>query len=478
MKMKNIHINIVVLLAFILLFNTSCSEWLNVKPKSEVEDEEMFATEKGYFDALMGVYVKMGEKSLYGDNLTMTTLDLLAQNYNVDSDKLATSFLFFDFNTVYAENIFSGIWSNMYNAIANCNNIIDHIKKDDSNKFLDGNYNLIYGEALALRALLHFDLLRMFHPSYLSRPDFKGIPYIGEFTKDLTEQYTSEEVIKNVLDDLSNSYEMLKNVDPVISETEIETKVLSERKIRANYYAVAGLLARVYLYSGDYTNAYKYANEVIESKSFRFIKGDEIIPQLDFTYTSEHLFSLFVSRLGENSRRYFSDDASSEMVCAQSVKDRFGSNDLRFKYWFKTITSNGAEKRYLTKYYRPLDEDEEEKYVDPVIPIVKLSEMYLIAAECMSETNLTEAVSLMEELHEKRGSDVLGEISDKESLIAEIIKEYQREFIGEGQLFYLYKRLNLSSIKGIYGFSISMDDSKYTFPLPNDEIEFGGRTTN
>ena len=56
-----------------------------------------------------------------------------------------------------------------------------------------------------------------------------------------------------------------------------------------------------------------------------------------------------------------------------------------------------------------------------------------------------------------------------------IVNEYRKDVIGEGQIFYMYKRLNLSSIQHYYGYSIDMDDTKYTFPLPDDEVQFGGR---
>jgi hypothetical protein len=473
--MKKIHTNTVYLLAFILILNVSCTKWLDVKPKSEVEASEIFTTEKGYIDVLMGIYSKMSDGSTYGDVLTMSTLEILAQNHKSTSNK-QLEFANFVYNTAYADDIFTNIWESQFNTIANCNSLIDHIKVDKPEKFLNNNYKIIYGEALAIRALLHFDLIRMFHPSYTSNKDYKAIPYIKKFTKELTRQYTTEEALTNVLDDLKKSYNLLKDVDPIKSHLDFR-----ERQLRLNYYAVSGLLSRVYIYKDDKQNALKYAKEVIASEIFKFIAPDKIIvPKKDYTFSCEHLFSLFVTNLGKTSRTYFEDKATKELVCAQRMKlnNLYEGNDLRLKNWFEVITSEGGtKKRFMTKYYRPRDKEIEKTYYKPIIPIIKIAEMYLIAAECLTQTNLTEAISLMNIIRQKRESSILKGITDAGTLMNEINKEYQREFFGEGQLFYFYKRLNMTVIKDATAHNLMMDATKYTFPLPKKEVQFGSRIT-
>ncbi len=474
--MKKIQLTKICLFVLLISINISCSDWLDVKPKSEVGSDEMFATEKGYLDALMGVYVNMGKASSYGDKLTMSVIEILAQNYRLVS-KQDIELGNYDYDTDYARTISSEIWSAQYNTIANCNAIIDKIKVDSPNKFSSNNYEIIYGEALAIRAFLHFDMLRIYHPSYLSSKDFVSIPYVTEFTKDLTRQFSTEEVITNVLKDLNDAYELLKDVDPIANGSEDFS--FTDRQIRLNYYAVSGLLARVYLYIGDKVNAFKYANEVILSESFKFINATDIVPKNDYTFACEHMFSLYIENIGELSNKYFKDSSPSELITSNYMDELYFPNDLRFKYWFRLITSEGGKtKRFIRKFNRPTDEEEEKAYYDPVMPIIKISEMYLIAAECMAETDLGAAVSLMETLHLKRESSDLGEILDKESLMQEIQKEYQREFVGEGQLFYFYKRLGIPEITGDSGARFYMDDKKYTFPLPENEVQFGGRNLN
>ncbi len=65
---------------------TGCNKWLDAKPKTLIESEQLFKSEKGFEDAMYGVYTKMAGTSLYGDQLTMSFLEVLAQQYNCQSN--------------------------------------------------------------------------------------------------------------------------------------------------------------------------------------------------------------------------------------------------------------------------------------------------------------------------------------------------------------------------------------------------------
>nr|WP_303642313.1 RagB/SusD family nutrient uptake outer membrane protein [uncultured Duncaniella sp.] len=103
-----------------------------------------------------------------------------------------------------------------------------------------------------------------------------------------------------------------------------------------------------------------------------------------------------------------------------------------------------------------------------MVPLIRLSEMYLIAAE--SSPNTTEALELINTLRLHRNCRDLPADTDIDRAIT---YEMAREVIGEGQLFYFYKRRAMTEI--ISGTSIdgkyNMQLSNYTLPLPDSEIE-------
>jgi hypothetical protein len=436
---------------------------------------DLFSGEDGFMDALHGIYLDLGKGGVYGDNLSMSFLDILAQNYFIPSGSHYMDVAFLKYDNAMGEGKSSAIWSAMYNAIANCNNIIEHLNKADQSMFSGNNYDRIKGEAHALRAFLHFDLLRIFNAPIASNPDFLGIPYVDEFKVEVSEQLTTTVAIARVLEDLELAGELLKEVD----EVDVDEVTLggSYRENYLNYYAVVALQARVNLYKGDYAGALAASNEVISSTVFEWMNPQDIVTSHDYTFYKEHIFSLFSLKIGQSARGHFKDKADDELICADRSSDWYEGDDIRFKYWFETVSSSTGtgEKRFMVKYNRPTNEEEEKMYQDPVIPVVKISEMYLIAAEALAQTDLAGGVALLNELKTNRITTPLDEDADMETFMLALKAEYEKEFYGEGQLFYFYKRMNYTAIEGADMSMIEMNDEKYTLPFPNNEVQFGGR---
>jgi len=462
-----------------LLLLSSCENWLEVSPASEVEADELFATQNGYNDALVGVYLAMNQKELYGDYLTLSQLDVMAQQYRTDKSKVSFPLAELDFSAHYSESIADAIWNTMYNALVNTNTIIGHINEESgSEKFSEGMHDLILGESLAVRALMHFDLLRLFHAPYLSNPEDQKMPYADVVSREALPRLTSNQVLERVLEDLTQAYTLLKEVDPLFYEEEVDNNFLLNRAHRLNYYAVAGLLARVNLYKGDYTEALKFAMEVIDSEEYRFIESHEIAQTHDNTFTCEHIFAVYSSNLGETYNEVFND--GDKFFISKFVENVFAdeeSHDLRWKNWIYIYSGNEGDRDFAVSKYNG-SMIEEVIVEDPAIPIIRLPEMYLIAAECnvmMDGANLGEPIRLMNFIRTARESaDELPDDIDLNGFFLELTKEYQREFLAEGQLFYFYKRLNFSAIPAYDGNLLPMHDDMYTLPVPKTELQYGG----
>ena len=457
------------------LFAFGCNDWLDVQPKSQVKEEDLFSSESGFRDALTGIYALMGRVETYGGNSTMGFMDMLAQTYSkVDYDY--EDALKYNYKEEHVKGIVDTMWSSNYNAIANCNYLLQNIEKKGS-VMSERLRNVVEGEALALRAFLHFDLLRGYAPSYKMGKDEPAIPYVREVTNSPVVQSTVAEVLEYILTDLKTAQALLKPVDPIEYNDKLEygmDEYITDdgfwlyRKSRLNYYGVTALMARVYLCQENLTDALACAQEVIDSKRFEFMNDsiNNVYAYRNLSYIEkmarhEYVSSLYVYDLKEGrSDLFFKNLASCECVIAEGRKASIYSGmgqdlDIRSKNWFETPAGSATE--YVNKYMRGTQ-----------IPLLKLSEMYLIAAEASGD------IRYLETLRANRGY-ATDPLPAGANLQDEITKEYQKEFIAEGQLFYYYKRRNMAILPIT---STSMNRATYVLPVPDNELEFGNFKQN
>ena len=174
---------------FFSLLSVSCQEWLDVSPSTEVKYDDLFSYKNGFKDQLTGVYTALCSEELYGAHLGFGMLDALGQQYYWNQEAGTYYYLHrFVYDNPKSEEVINSIWNNMYNAIANVNILLQGI--EDHRGILAADEEKIYeGEAYALRAFLHFDLLRLFGKSYVSGAGEKAIPYVSKISKEITPFY-------------------------------------------------------------------------------------------------------------------------------------------------------------------------------------------------------------------------------------------------------------------------------------------------
>ena len=195
-------------------FFMSCENWFDVNPKSQVKNDILFENENGYKTALFGIYTTMATPALYGQELTMSLLDVLAQYYTINDNYhnfYNASIYNYEASTVKSK--FDAIWKTMYKTIMNCNNLLENMEGRQE-LFSGHNYELIRGETLGLRAYLHFDLLRMFAPSFTVGANEAAIPYVDRVTRSPFPQLTNTAVAEKILQDCEEALSLLKVSDP------------------------------------------------------------------------------------------------------------------------------------------------------------------------------------------------------------------------------------------------------------------------
>ena len=379
---------------------TACSDWLDVQPKTSISGDDLFESEAGFKDVLTGFYLKMGQTNLYAENLTYGYLEMVSGNYDFYPNLYSWKDIY-DYNKTWL-SVKDNIYGSMYNIIGNINNFLKYIDKNRSVIKTGKYYELMKGEALGLRAFLHFDLLRLFGPVYSENPMGKAIPYRVSFDQKATPVLPAEQVVTYVLKDLHEADSLLEVSDnksfeiPNTYDKEYNA-FESSRQMRMNVYAVRAMLARVYLYKGDVESKAKaltYAREVVESGYFDLYE-DNSNPVL----FGEHVFGLNVyelDKLLEEEGKYkmrIPEGQLSETYYILRTKENFdeqfetgsrGTYDIRANtHAFKNVSGNGDKKYKLClKYDQSKYTSNYSKYAGKdVLPLIRLPEMYYIIAD-------------------------------------------------------------------------------------------------
>ena len=351
----------------------SCDSWLEVKPYDQIAEGELQKSEEGYQKMLNGIYIDLNSDALYGQTLSVEMIEVMGGAYTIGTDNSVwgnyKDLSSYQYNTEYWRNRLDQTWNKAYALILNCNKILETID-GNKNLFTDGSYYIIKGEALALRAMLHFDMLRLFGPVYSKDSDKKAIPYYTKQTNSPEPILTAQEVMEKITTDYEDALNYLAN-DPVktegtmMSSTEDgSSNFLRYRALRLNYYAVEALMARAYLYMGNKTEAFKYATDVIKTADqniFPFVDKNLVIgspADPDRIFSSEVLFALTNTSRGTIHKNFFDpsrlpnyvfrmdDSMMSNLVYGGAATTGGYQDDYRYRACWMATGSN----RYFYKY--------------------------------------------------------------------------------------------------------------------------------
>ena len=502
-----------ILVLMLSLMFTGCNSWLDVSPEDQIGEKDLFSTGEGFRNALNGVYKSMAESDFYGRNMTWGIVDAMGQMYGPwdRSTSEVSGWQYgaskYAWNHVKLKPEIETIWSKAYNLVANCNNILNNIEHTAPGKFAEKERerNVIWGEALALRAFIQFDMLRLFAPSPKMNPQRAYIPYVAEYPSFVSPKKTVGECLDLMIADLEKAKDLVWTFDSTVTmnlKNRFEEKGIGEKRFlmgrgyRLNYYAIQAMLARVYMYAGKKAEALKYAENLIKYQKEKncFVFKDQSVYG-DLKNYSDVLFGLYAPKLPEWDKRINSWSNPEKLSWLEiynvnvffnpgldMVYDKNGSHlesyDYRFKNSLYDYNYEGKEFA-LRKNQEQTTSGTKCEVANTLVPLVRMSEMYYIAAEIKGEqSELKEGVSYLCDVKIGRGfpaddyiiTDLKKGIVDFEGLMYEMLNDARREFIGEGQIFYMYKRL-ARSLKGIEG-NVFPTEENYVIPLPENETNF------
>lgn len=485
------YIKNILFAAALCIVGTSCSDWLNVQPTDRVLEEQVYSSELKINDALNGIYMTMASTSVYGRNLTFYTTELLAQRYYMN---MATSALSsyeerpdlckFDYTQSKTRTHLNTIFSKGYNVILNINLFIEKLTATQG-VVSESKKALMLGEAYALRAFMHFDLLRLYGP-VPSNPQGESIPYYTKADVQIQDAEALDAIIGKVLGDIDTALELLKN-DPVLTKGVTVGKDSDEyatdffysnyRNRRMNHYAVEAFKARVLMYKGGEAveQAAQIAKSLLENDHFNNIfpwstlEETLSIKRVDKIFSNEVLFGIYVADMYKQWETWFNPGKSSVLEILGVSQESYdymyygsagATSDLRAKFW--TDFPHASDYKLSNKFQRSGGESD----IWYFQPLIRKTELYLIAAEVYGD------VAYVNDIRANRS---MLPLEDSSTLTEEIHKEYMKEFVGEGQLWFYYKRLNMSKIHSSNPAAsegtVSVSPSQYILPKPSKELE-------
>ena len=474
-KIKEMRKNIYSLSIALLLGCSACNDWLTVQPATSILAEDLYTTNDGIKQALNGTYLNM-RGVLYNPAGYMGgggMAESLACSWTVSEGNREYDLSNHDYDSDLVESSLSSSFQGFYKIIVTMNDLIQGVELNKG-KISDDVYNIGVGEAHALRALAHFDLIRLWGP-VPSKVDVNRtyLPYVTVNSANRYEYVTYEKYMTLLFEDLKRAEELLGKSDVVLKmsfeDTETTSSVWPYRKSRMNYYGVLGLLARVHLWCGNIEEALRYARLVKDatnpdgSKKFRLTNEVDDFPDnswVDGTCYSEHICGTKCDTYDYGKGGWQSGRAMIVNVNPTFVQTLFDGNtsDFRYKKLWTYERTGLMIYGYVLRKYRCFYTGTK---AAQNFPIIRLSEMYLMI---MEKAPLTEANEVYKEFCTARGLEYvpLTEIDRQ----GRVYKEWIRELIGEGQNFFTYKRLNVRNM--IFGIS-ECSEEQYILPIPEKE---------
>jgi len=436
------------------LLITSCQDFLEIdNPKTELIATEVFADDLTATAAISSIYTKLSSGSG-----TLTSITFLGPLLADEATQYST-----DQNTreFYANNItptnglvLAGWGSSSYSNVYHANAVLEGVRNSTT---LSADLKVqLEGEALFLRAFLHFYLTNL----------FGEIPYVTTTDYRMNTSATKmpvTEVYQNLIADLKEAQAKLPD----------DFSLFESERIRPTKWAATALLARVYLYAEMWSLAEQESSKLIDNNLFQLTSLDAAFLK-NSTEAIWQLKPVLPNRNTNEGSTFILTGPPRFSALRIEMVNSFETGDLRRTNWIKSITTGGNTYYYPFKYKirtgsTPLNE---------YSMVLRLSEQYLIRAEARAQQdNLTEAISDLDIIRQRSQVPLISITNpsiNKADLLLQIDKERRWELFSEwGHRWFDLKRTG--TIDGVLApIKVGWTSSDALLPLPASEVLING----
>jgi hypothetical protein len=483
MKNKLIYIaSLLVLIPFV-----SCKKsYLDKKPPSSLLLSDAIKSETDLSVALNGAYASLRNTNLYGRTLPVKG-DLMADNTYVttaNSGRYLTmnSLAFFSLDPDVV-----GIWTSAYASIKNANTVIN------AGLNTSVNVNQYVGEALAIRALMHFELVRNFATPYTVDPNAPGVPIVTSFNQNA---HYSRGTVKDVYTQIINDLEQAYTLMTLYRGTGYFSK-----------YAARALEARVYQNMGDWAHAKTVALDVVNNSGWTMLPAASYVspsgtlgtggasPTNTYspggywanpaaqTSTKIETFFEVISDLQANNGFdqigfiYLNVGGGyGDLLATDNLYNLYSPTDVRLGLIPQApagYRSGQAGNIYLCyKYPNPAGSGDKDD-----TKVIRLSDVILILAEAYYNTgDPANALIQLNKVAQQRDPSFAGYSSSGAQLLTDILNERRKELAFEGNRFWDLVRLKISytkikNLNPLTTISVAPGYQGLIFPIPQNELD-------
>ena len=476
---------ILIALLAVLTLAVSCQEFLTEDPVMSQSTELTLSDYNGLNKAVAGAYVPLVDGTWYGAFFVLDA-EMRAGNAMIPTSTSFTSGrMTTPYYMSYNPNATAGLWSYAYFLVSACNNVINAIDNNAENltssSVTTADLNNLKAETLALRALAHFDLLRLYSRLDGSNSEL-GVCVITEpqSPTDMPARASVEETYSQIIKDLTDAEGLMADG--------YQRSGVTDAKATVNKDVIQALLARVYLYHKDYAKASEYATKLINCGRYKLWTAEEY-PSVWGKDAAGNGGEVIFEVYGKQANYYDEYwEGPSHMTnplgyadCAATAQltDLFEEGDVRGsrgvrgaddgKVMFCTDKDQASGGQLWTMKYYGKGEGNATSTPDVSNTIVlRLSEMYLIRAEAAVNGAGTTALADLNTIRAARGASPLSSAGK-----ADVALERRLELNFEGHLWFDLDRT---------GGSISYSDANITrnieptshfwaLPIPKSQVD-------
>ncbi|HPT31356.1 MAG TPA: RagB/SusD family nutrient uptake outer membrane protein [Prolixibacteraceae bacterium] len=424
--------------AAVMLLSGSCEKYLDLEPQQSLDENAALSSDANVKTVMVGAYAVMRNSAIYGGCILRNAELLGAANEIAWQGTYNGPREIYNHQIIAANGDVTDQWIESYSCINICNNVLsalEVVKEDDR--------DAVEGQALFLRSLMYFDLVRFYAKPYEagatnSQP---GVPLVLTPTHGVSD---ANNVSRNTVDQVYA--QVIKDL------TTAASKLPEENGVYATSGAANALLARVYLQKGDFASARNAANTVIGSGVYELTETYEEAFNNE-EYSSEDIFaSKFTAQDGINqmtefwsTTEYGGRDGDIEIL--EGHLNLYDPNDERLALFWEGNDGMRSGK-WNTQY--------------GLVNLIRLAEMYLIRAECNQRLGTAVGATPLSDyntIHQRAGLPAKQAVT-----LSDILLERSLELAHEGFKIHDIRRLKLNTG------TLTYKDPRLIFPIPEREI--------